>query len=87
MVEAAGLMMNEKDVIEGKKDYLNFAHYFAKSLICEDDISCSMSEDKVSLRVHLSYDLGSYKAPGTLLVRRNVTAESCSFREAECTKS
>lgn len=73
MVEAAGLMMNEKDVIEGKKDYLNFAHYFARSLICKNEISFSLSVDKSSLHVHLTYDLGSYTAPGTLLVRRKVT--------------
>ena len=79
MVEAAGLMMNEKDVIEGKKDYLNFAYYFAKSLICKNEISFSLSEDRRSLHVHLSYDLGSYKAPGSLLVRGMYRLNAASF--------
>ena len=79
MVEAAGLLMNEKDVIEGKKDYLNFARYFAKSLICKNAISFSLSDDKQSLQLHLSYDFGSYKAPGTLLVRKLSQTKSCTF--------
>ena len=67
MVEAAGLVIDEKNELRGRDDFLSFSSSFSKSL--RDKSSQSYSVEGGVLSLSVTYDLGSYSSVGVIPVR------------------